>query len=725
MAFTPLAPERVDDQPQAAPVAARGFTPLSLDQIEIPTRQTPAQLQRQFPNMGKIPSPTLEEQIAALNVGGLEALGRLPGEIAAIPATLGSIAAGGQSSGLAGTTRRAARTLEELIQPIQNLTPTAFNALGDIIGQDIEYYDPNSPQIRNPDQASAGEIISNLITGGFGVQNIQRLPQVLREAGRTIATGATAIPSIYRARTAVEPFLSGQKAAQAEVGLERALQSESALARDIAESAQKQAGMRSEAAGLGREALATQRAARAAEGQITPEIVSAQTNIEQARTLPTVVLGQSAQEPAAFGRTILESVEKPLAQSRAQYTKAYDAVKSSLPSSQPKIDSQGLFDAAQSADMELSQGFEAFNRGKIRSIINESTRTTVAPSTVPQEIRNVYEGAGTQLKADLLRQYPELGTAPVPEIPKLSWDELQKRFQQINEGIEQAVKHGDTGDVRVLEQLKQGIRSDMENYASEMGTETFDRFNEANRAFQAHQQKFGLNRIQTLFRDDVVQNPRGVASKLIDDNNPSMVEAIKSIVSPEDFAQVQAQFSQKIFSPNVDTPFDASHFIKNFSKSDSRETLRAVYGQEGFNELNKIYEASKGFEKIEGLQKNLDSIQSAAETSAEAFAKSKKSLNNQFNSFRDADVQDKLTTVNRDVQEARKELDRVKNYRDLKDWARRLTGVNIIQAAADTPSGARLAMMIAAHLQQREAQAPYYGPLPEGGEQLPVVIPAR
>lgn len=701
------------------------FNQFEAPATSLPTRTEKEALDaRRFRDMGTIDDPTLGEQFIATGIGGLEAAGRLPGEIASIPATLGEIAAGGQSGGLAGVTRQQVRTLEELIQPIQNLAPKFFNALG------YNYYDPNAPQMRSPEAAALGEIITNTVTGFGGLPKIQRIPQILREIGKTIATGAstTVGAPLFRGLKSAEPFVSGKKLAEAESTLESVLQRESALARDIQESALKRATMRGEAAGLGREALATQRAARIAEGQITPEIVSAQTSIEQASQFPTVILGKTAQEPAAFGRTVLEGIEKPLAQSKAVYTDAYNAVKESLPSSQPKIELKGLYDASRSAGKELSKGFEAYNGGKIRSIIDESSRlTTVKAGDVSQEIRNIYEAATPQGKADLIKTYPNLAIEAKKTRPKYDWDDLQTRFQQINEGIDQAVKHGDTGDVRILEQLKQGIRGDMERYASDMGSDTYDAFTEANRAFQAHQNKFGLNRIQTLFRDDVVQNPQLVADKLISDNNAPMVEAIKNIVSPEEFAQVQAQFSRKIFSPDIDTPFEASHFIKNFSQHDSQETLRAVYGQEGFNQLKQIYEASKGFEKIEGLQKNLDNIQKTAETSAEAFAKAKKSLNNQFNSFRDADVQDRLKTVNREVQDARTELDRVKNYRDLKDWARRLTGVNILQAASDSPSGLRLATMISALSSQpfEEPQLRYRGPLPGGGESLPYIGPTR
>lgn len=700
------------------------FNQFEAPATSLPTRTEKEALDaRRFRDMGTIDDPTLGEQFIATGIGGLEAAGRLPGEIAAIPATLGEIAAGGQSGGLAGVTRQQARTLEELIQPIQNLAPKFFNALG------YNYYDPNSPQMRSPEAAALGEIITNTITGVGGLPKIQRIPQILREIGKTIATGAstTVGAPLFRGLKSAEPFVSGKKLAEAESTLESVLQRESALARDIQESALKQATMRGEAAGLGREALATQRAARIAEGQITPEIVSAQTSIEQASRMPPVILGKTAQEPAAFGRTMLEGIEKPMAQSRAQYTKAYDAVKESLPAAQVKLESEGLYDAAQSAGNELSQGFETYNKGEIRRIIDESIRTKTTQPPGSPELRKIYEGSTPAQQAALLRQHPELGAKAIVERPSYNWDELQKRFQQINDAIAQAAKHELTGDVRILERLKQGVRADMENYASEMGTEVYDRFNQANKAFQAHQNKFGLNRLQTIFRDDVVQNPEFVADKLFGDNSPSVVEAIKGIVTPEEFAQVQARYSKKLFSPNRDTPFDASHFIKRFSDDDADETLRAVYGQEGFNQLKQIYEASKGFEKIEGLQKNLDNIQKTAETSAEAFAKAKKSLNNQFNSFRDADVQDRLKTVNREVQDARTELDRVKNYRDLKDWARRLTGVNILQAASDSPSGLRLATMISALSSQpfEEPQLRYRGPLPGGGESLPYIGPTR
>ena len=110
------------------------------------------------PKMGVVPAPTTAEKAGAASYGALEAIGRLPGEVANIPFEVGKIATLGQSSGLANAIRGSIESGQQTLEPIQNLTPKAFSAVG------LEPNSPEAPQIRSPGAAGLGEFIANAAT---------------------------------------------------------------------------------------------------------------------------------------------------------------------------------------------------------------------------------------------------------------------------------------------------------------------------------------------------------------------------------------------------------------------------------------------------------------------------------------------------------------------------------------------------------------------------------
>lgn len=559
---------------------------------------------------------------------------------------------------------------------------------------------------------------------------VMTIPSVLKQAGRTAATlGTTPLGSFPRAAKAAEPFLSGTRLAEAQAGVESASAADAALQRliqeaIIKESAATQQGLqgvieaRGAAATKGREVLASGRELKTAQGTIQPEIVQAQASIEQAAQMPPVILGSTAESAPTFGRNVIQSIEKPMAASEAEFTTAYKAVEDSLSAKQPKIEATPLFNAAKEAKGELSQGFEAYNKGTIKRILDESSKLVPGKSMITPELQKLFDNGTPATKAAMTQQYPEFAQPVKGTIPKYTWTELQARFRQINQGINQALKYGDTNDARILGNLKRGISDSMENYASKAGGDTLDLFKEANASYAAHQNKFGLNRIQTLFKDDVLQNPELVARDLIAFDNPSQVNAIKGIVSADEFVPVQAQFSQKFFSPTPDVPFDPSHFVKQFSKPGARETVKAVFGDQGLADFNRIYDASKSFAKISDLQKTLDTLASQSEAATASFSKAragateaqqvlaqKNALKAQLKPLQEADVKNKIASSNANLIAAFKELDRVRNYKDLKDWATRASGLNILEVAIQSPAWEQLARYSTLHLDKYQPVA--------------------
>lgn len=548
-------------------------------------------------------------------------------------------------------------------------------------------------------------------------------PEILKQIVRSGATAATTpFGALPRATRAVEPFLSGTKLAEAEVGADAAIARQAALDRalqkaKIEEDFATQQGLqgvaeaRGTAATKGREALTAGRELRTAQGTIQPEIVAAQASIEEAAQFPLVILGSTAEAPAAFGRNAINAIEGPMKASAIAFDDAYTAVKKSLPAKQQSLEAKPLYDAAREAKGELSQGFEAYNKGEIKRILDEATKITPGESMITPTLQKLFDNGTPATKAAMTQQYPEFAQPVKGTIPKYTWSELQSRFRQLNQGINQALKYGNTNDARILGDLKRGLSQSMENYASKSGRDTLDLFNKANADYAAHQDKFGLNRIQTLFKDDVLQNPELVARDLIAFDNPSQVNAIKSIVSTEEFVPVQAQFSQKFFSPTPDVPFDPSHFVKQFSKPGARQTVEAVFGEQGLSDFTRIYESSKSFAKISDLQKTLDTLASQSETATKSFSKAKgaatdaqkalaekNALKAQVQPIKDATTRADMADVNSKLNAALTELDRVRNYRDLKDWATRASGLNILEAATTSPAWEQLARYSALHL---------------------------
>lgn len=603
---------------------------------------------------------------------------------------------------------------------------------------------PLAPEVFGKANIPLAEALPLLI----GAENIpgaivsagKAIPGVGGQSLRTLATMAATPRSVVRAARDAEPFLSGRAAATAESGLQSALSKEGALQNDIQQSLIKEqaaqqatqegiGGLRLGAAGKGRTALKASRELQTAQGTITPEIVQAQQSIETAGQLPPVILASTADELPQFGRQIIASVEKPLKASEMAYTEKYTAVEKALASNQPELPAQALFDAAQAGKQDLSAGFEAFNRGKIKSIIDESSKLSESlPVGVSQDVEFAYKNAGQPVKRMMEKSYPGLlEQATANQIPKYTWTELQSRFRQVNQGINEALKYGNLNDARILGNLKDGIVKSMDSYAQQVGPDVKRLFDEANASYAAHQNKFGLDRIQTLFRDDVLQNPEMVAQKLISYDNPSQVEAIKKIVSPEEFATVQAQFSKKFFSPTPDVAFDPAHFVKQFSTPQARQTVKAVYGEAGLQQFNQINQAAQDFAKIGDLQKTLDNLALQSERSlndfqkargavneAQAFASAKAELKAQLKPFQEAELQSKISSVAKDVQDARKELDRVKNYSDLKDWATRFSGLNIVQASAKSPAWRQLSEYVAVHLGQSRSDTTIQEDVPNG-----------
>lgn len=172
------------DKRQLLSEADPEFSSLSDQEIEsfaTPTGVVKAVSDRKaFPKMGVMPTPTLADKLVALDVGSLEGLGRLPGELMSLNAdiyknlALGPVLKPLLSKVFPAQEAALNKAISQTLEPVQNITPKAFNALGGVTGLDINYNDPNAPQNVSPGYAGAGELLTNalLARGGGPIRGV-------------------------------------------------------------------------------------------------------------------------------------------------------------------------------------------------------------------------------------------------------------------------------------------------------------------------------------------------------------------------------------------------------------------------------------------------------------------------------------------------------------------------------------------------------------------------
>lgn len=364
------------------------------------------------------------------------------------------------------------------------------------------------------------------------------------------------------------------------------------------------------------------------------------------------------EQPSRFGTSISQAIEEAAGKARTQAAEDYSAVKESLPATQPKIEASNLFDTATTLSVEESAGLQSLGDRRINSVLSEASR--VQRSQVPPEIKSIYDNATESQKANLLRQYPDLAESSTSR-PSYTWDDLQKTYQRLNSKISEAARNQDGNAVRVLSRLKESVSQDMANYAESVSPKIKDLFDDANARFAANQDILGTGSIGRLTSDLALETPESILGKIVGNEKASVINNIKKVVSPEKFQEVQSQYADRLMSPSKDVPFDPNHFIKQFD-SINDETLKSVFGDDGFAELKKIDQLSKDSIRVGELQKTLDDYNSKAQTAQDAYqrartaADQKRILDSSRNEAEAALESIKDEKFKRDIDKARSDL---------------------------------------------------------------------
>lgn len=358
--------------------------------------------------------------------------------------------------------------------------------------------------------------------------------------------------------------------------------------------------------------------------ELGPQIEALLRSAEQADIAAQGVRGRlpAPEEPSQFGRSMEESAQEATGKARVQATEDYTAVKESVGESQPKFPSTNVELAAENISNRKAQGYSAALQRTLKSVLGESSRVkSVDPlSGLSEAARDIYERLPESQKQSFLDQ-AGIDLAQTKS-KAYTWDQLQQRYQDLNRFIEEARAKGNSQDAAAFQELKNATTADMNAYAEAIGTDTKALFDEANARFAANKQILDTSLISKISAE--TSSPALLVDKIVGNSKAAEVNNLKQILSPEKFQEVQSQYAKRLMSPAKDVPFDANHFIKQFDAINN-ETLKSVFGEEGFAELKKIDQLSKDSIKVQELQKTLDDFNSKAQSAQDAYQKAKTS----------------------------------------------------------------------------------------------------
>lgn len=326
-------------------------------------------------------------------------------------------------------------------------------------------------------------------------------------------------------------------------------------------------------------------------------------------------------EPSRFGTSVSQAIDEATGKARAQSIEDYSAVKEVLPESQPKIEASNLHDTATALSIEESAGVQSLGDQRINRVLKETSEVRTVDN-ISAEARQIYDNLPENQKQAFLDQLG--GNLTRETRPTYTWDDLQKTYQRLNAKISEAQRNQDGNAVRVLTKLKEAVSEDMSIYAENFSPEAKVLFDEANAVFAANRRLLGTSVIGKITSDLASETPETIVNKIVGGEKASVVNNLKQVLSPEKFQEVQSQYANKLMSPSKDIPFDSNHFIKQF-ESINNETLKAVFGEDGFVELKKLDGLSKDAIKAQELQKTLDDFNTKAQRAEDAYQKARTS----------------------------------------------------------------------------------------------------
>lgn len=604
-----------------------------------------------------------QEQIIGTTAGTLVPTRLIPGAVAPLGATLTQRVLQGAKVGVpVGAVTGAATTLEEegLNTELQDLLIRTGigGGAGGLIGGGISGVLGLPGAIKGAASKTRNALDEKVDSATRNLQDsIEAKQNYEAQLGRDVESA-----TIKRNRAATE--VAQEQEARA---LEDTLQQEQLLRAE------------QEAEATGRQALAVGR-------QVEPQIdVLREASAESPELVGRITRGlPEVKQPSEFGEGQIKVIEKEYQAAKKITEKDYDAIKRALPDleDQSKLEAPNLREAANRLKIEIESTGGTEEDRALLSLLTRHLKSK--PSTVSQELQNIYNNATPAQKASLVAQYPELAGLGKGKNPTYNWDNLQGIFQRFGEARHKALMSDDRTTARAYGILRDAIDKDMENYASASGTEVKSLFDKARANYVAREEKFGTARIQPLLSETMKAKPNLLVQKIIDGNNAPVVNNLKEILPEAQFKDVQAQYVDYLFSPSEGVGFDPNHFVKQFEKV-NRETREAVFGKEGSEALTRLSEASKGAAAISELQKISDEASNIAQKAADDFQKAQtkaqeRAIQNSFKSdaskqldefdaqleivkerTKDAQTLEKLKSLDRMVDDARSTLEKAKN----------------------------------------------------------------
>lgn len=372
--------------------------------------------------------------------------------------------------------------------------------------------------------------------------------------------------------------------------------------------------------------LAAQQAAEVAQGtalatsrQLAPEIQALEVLTSESPKLVGRISAKTPPrlEPAAFGEEISPAIKAEYAAAKELTDKDFGAIKDVLPEVQAKMTPSNLIAVGTDLKKGEAAGLSSIGSSKLKEVLLEIVPAKKT-GKLPPDVQAVYDlnKNNPAMQQQILAAYPE-ATKDVGI--KFNWDDLQANLRKFNNKLHEAVQNEDGAGIHVYGKLRKATLDDMDEYANATGTEAKSLLDTANLNFVAREEKFGTSRIQPLISERMLENPNLLVDKIVTDNNAPVVNNLRQILNPEQFAQVQAQYVGKLFSPTKGVSFEPSHFAKQFEAVND-ETLVAAFGKEGFTAMKSLYNASKGAERLSELQKISTDLNATAQKAADDFA---------------------------------------------------------------------------------------------------------
>lgn len=506
--------------------------------------------------------------------------------------------------------------------------------------------DPESPLMKEPGWGAAGELAPDVamalegvlrvpsVAGkvGSGIEKVNDLgASILESTGNRISSAGNKIsnsrlaqalslenkPSVQSANQKLANSIAGKEdftanmAAKEEVAKSKAIIAEEEIIKNEAAKS-KVAGEENvrninETLARKQESDEAAKLLESTKSELEPRIKSTEERLQKASALPEEVSGSLTPE-SEFGKSVSNPIRGAYDGEKSIGKGLYNDVRNSLPAKQPEMELVNIKEVARIEKPKAEAGVDGIPKNvEVPQSISKllKNKEAVNPLTGVTEVKKVLNPKNGKME-------------PVPQ--KYKWDDMEAAHSDLTDAINRAEARGENTTARYYIQIKKALKKDMDLYADKAGLETKELFDEANAHHAQTQERFGKRHIQEILE---TEDPSKVVDKLIKDKNPVAIKDVLDLVTPEAATQIKRRYAQRMFSPKHGEVFNADHFVKEFGESSKHETLRNVFGDEKFAQMEELYKAAQGKAEIPGLQKQIDELDKAFKKSNSEYIKAK------------------------------------------------------------------------------------------------------